>query len=136
MEKTTIWGNILDTAGRCVHWHSDRDVIANRCATCGKFYACYECHQAYESHPFGRYAAQTQQKIVLCGVCGLQMTYAHYEAIDQCESCGALFNPGAPCISICTCNRKTVDIMLTSTVFLITNVIGKLVISKNLPCHW
>lgn len=94
MEKTTIWGNILDTAGRCVHWHSDRDVIANRCATCGKFYACYECHQAYESHPFGRYAAQTQQKIVLCGVCGLQMTYAHYEAIDQCESCGDLFNPG------------------------------------------
>src|SRR5699024_6386394 len=38
----TIYGDTLDAAGRCTHYHSEKDVIANKCATCNKYWACYE----------------------------------------------------------------------------------------------
>src|SRR5690625_2800772 len=49
----TIYGDTLDAAGRCTHYHSEKDVIANKCATCDKYWACYECHAAATDHSFG-----------------------------------------------------------------------------------
>jgi len=94
MEDTIIYGETIDADGRCVHWHSMRDIIANKCATCQKFYACHMCHLAKENHEFGRFSASTENKIVMCGVCGHQFTYGRYENISACDNCQAPFNPG------------------------------------------
>ncbi|WP_293949104.1 CHY zinc finger protein [uncultured Weissella sp.] len=94
MKKEKIYGELVDSDLRCVHWHSKLDVIANRCETCGKLYACYQCHNNTENHAFGRYNQRSNQLIVMCGVCGHQMTYARYDEINQCDQCETPFNPG------------------------------------------
>lgn len=38
-----IRGRLVDGQGRCVHWHSPLDVVANRFACCDEYYACYRC---------------------------------------------------------------------------------------------
>ena len=43
----------IDAEGRCKHWHSPLDVVANKCATCGKFFACALCHAELTDHEFG-----------------------------------------------------------------------------------
>ena len=37
-----IYGVEIDREGRCIHYHGPTDIIANRCAKCLKFYACYK----------------------------------------------------------------------------------------------
>ena len=51
---TVIRGVDVDERGRCAHWRTERDVVAHRCETCGRFWACHECHRALADHPFGR----------------------------------------------------------------------------------
>lgn len=55
---------------------------------------CYQCHNNTENHAFGRYNQRSNQLIVMCGVCGHQMTYARYDEINQCDQCETPFNPG------------------------------------------
>ena len=43
----------IDAEGRCKHWHSSLDVVANKCATCGKYFACALCHAELTDHEFG-----------------------------------------------------------------------------------
>jgi len=43
----------LDAEGRCKHWHSPLDVVANKCATCGEYFACALCHAELTDHEFG-----------------------------------------------------------------------------------
>ncbi len=78
----------IDADGRCAHWHSALDVVANKCATCGKWFACAWCHPA--DHAFGQ--MHLDEPAVMCGVCGHQMTFHEYGT--ECPSCGAPFNPG------------------------------------------
>lgn len=92
-KKEKIWGRLLDNEGRCIHWHSKLDVIANRCALCGKYYACYKCHDLAEDHAFVPYPINSSSKIVMCGVCGYQFTYKHYQEIKVCDRCKSPFNP-------------------------------------------
>lgn len=80
----TIYGDTLDDAGRCTHYHSEKDVIANKCATCNKYWACYECHAAATDHSFG--AMDLKSRAVLCGACGHEMTFADYTAISTFKS--------------------------------------------------
>ncbi|WP_156191481.1 CHY zinc finger protein [Corynebacterium kalinowskii] len=84
-----IRGRTVDKHGRCEHYHSELDVVANKCATCGEYWACYQCHQE-SGHAFG--AMPRDEKAVMCGVCGHEMTAAEYA--DSCPKCGAQFNPG------------------------------------------
>lgn len=86
----------LDEQGRCAHYRTIRDVVFNRCDTCGDFFACHRCHDELTDHPFGRmpYAAESA---VLCGACGREMNYAEYaegQGAPACPECGHLFNPG------------------------------------------
>lgn len=45
-----IRGRLVDGQGRCVHWHSPLDVVANRFACCDEYYACYRCHDELAGH--------------------------------------------------------------------------------------
>ncbi|WP_293768093.1 CHY zinc finger protein [uncultured Corynebacterium sp.] len=78
----------IDGEGRCAHWHSELDVVANRCATCGEWFACSLCHPA--DHAFG--PMPLDQPAAMCGACGHTMTYAEYGR--ACPQCGHAFNPG------------------------------------------
>lgn len=93
-----IHGRTVDAQGRCAHWHSPLDVVANRCATCAKFWACSICHDEACDHPFG--PAGRRDQAVLCGACGTIMDYEAYTGYadapqcPQCPQCGHPFNPG------------------------------------------
>ena len=82
-----------DGQGRCAHYRSDRDIVANRCATCRDWWACHACHAELADHPFGRMPVSAGES-VLCGACGHTMGYADYSAADACPACAHPFNPG------------------------------------------
>ncbi|KQB84627.1 CHY zinc finger protein [Corynebacterium oculi] len=88
-----ICGSEVDAQGRCSHYRQHWDVVANRCATCGKWWACHRCHEEQADHPFGRVSKQ-RADAVLCGVCGKRMGYAEYHGAVGCPGCGHAFNPG------------------------------------------
>lgn len=87
---TQIHGAI-DAEGRCRHWHTLVDVIANKCHTCGGWFACSLCHAELTDHDFG--PMSKDELCVMCGACGRTMTYAEYSAY-KCPACGHAFNSG------------------------------------------
>lgn len=92
MPSIKIYGLKLDGAGRCQHYHTDRDVVALKCAVCQRYYACYQCHDALADHTFAPVATNDLAP-VLCGVCRRTLTYQQYQ-LGHCPYCGHAFNPG------------------------------------------
>ena len=90
--KQKIYGKLTDSQGRCIHYNSPLDIIANKCGICKKFYACYKCHDETENHTFGAVAA-FEKETVMCGVCGQKFSYAEYSKLTSCPKCSSLFNP-------------------------------------------
>lgn len=86
-----IIGLAVDKAGRCTHWHTDVDIVANKCAQCQAYYACYLCHNALTTHPFVPVAMADLG--VLCGACGFEMTGTVYATCTACPNCQHPFNP-------------------------------------------
>lgn len=84
-----IRGELVDDHGRCIHYHSPLDVVANKCSVCQEYWACYQCHSD-AGHEFG--PMPLSELAVMCGVCGHEITGHSYA--DSCPSCGARFNPG------------------------------------------
>ena len=92
-----INGLDLDKETRCLHWHSEKDIIAIQFACCGKFYACYECHEALADHSAEPWPAVAFEKAeaVYCGHCETRTTIKTYmDSGSQCPNCKASFNPG------------------------------------------
>lgn len=89
-----IHGFTVDKKGRCVHYNTEVDIIANKCYDCRKYYACYHCHNELEQHPFSPWpiAEDSKEKIVLCGVCRKEMTYEEYKKASSCVNCNQQFN--------------------------------------------
>ncbi len=87
-----IYGFLTDEEGRCAHYHSPVDVAALRCGACGRYYSCYQCHDALEDHPFMAAAAEDSHP-VLCGACGRGLSREEYQQ-GRCPYCGQSFNPG------------------------------------------
>lgn len=87
-----IFGKLVDGQGRCEHYHTVRDIVANRCSVCGKFYACYKCHDELENHAFGA-VDENESETVMCGVCHMLFSYKTYSALSKCSQCGSEFNP-------------------------------------------
>lgn len=85
-----IYGQQLEAAGRCQHYHSDLDVVALWCKQCQKFWACYQCHDTLCDHEF--VPLPKAQAPVLCGACRRVMTYTQYQR-GKCPNCGYPFNP-------------------------------------------
>ena len=86
----------LDAQTRCAHYHSPLDVIAIRMKCCDVFYACKDCHLALADHAIEVWPRdEWDQRAVLCGACGHELTIAEYMASGyECPACHAGFNPG------------------------------------------
>ncbi|WP_137636444.1 CHY zinc finger protein [Loigolactobacillus binensis] len=87
-----IWGLDLDAAGRCRHYHGPTDIVANKCARCQQYFACYQCHDALRAHHFVPMPITAAAKVVCCGNCRQQLTYAQYQT-GTCPFCRHAFNP-------------------------------------------
>ena len=92
----TVHGVGVDGETRCVHYATDRDVVALRFACCDRYYPCVRCHEAVTAHtPEPIPATEFDDPGVLCGVCGTALTVRSYlDAEHECPACGAAFNPG------------------------------------------
>jgi len=90
-----VWGIGLESGG-CIHYRSEKDVIAIRMKCCQKFYACIQCHREMETHPAQPYSsAEFETRAVLCRKCGALLTIRAYLTCNfRCRGCGTAFNPG------------------------------------------
>ncbi len=86
-----IYGVDVDAKGRCVHYHLQVDIVALKCGQCQKYYACYQCHDALEKHPFAA-VSKDDSAPVLCGNCRQTLTFDQYQ-MGQCPFCRHAFNP-------------------------------------------
>ncbi|WP_147615585.1 CHY zinc finger protein [Treponema pectinovorum] len=92
MGSKIIYGKLIDSKGRCVHYGTELDIIANKCSRCNKFYACYKCHDECENHKFE--PVQKEEKgSVMCGVCKKTFSYSEYSNFCFCPRCKSNFNP-------------------------------------------
>src|SRR5690349_1543721 len=90
-----VKGKTTDEFTRCVHYHSEVDVIAIKFKCCSEFYPCYECHQETAGHRAEVWPKeQWNEKAILCGRCQNVLTINEYLASgDKCPSCLGDFNP-------------------------------------------
>lgn len=95
-DSVKVYGQTVDNETRCIHYHSQLDIIAIKFKCCKKYYPCYECHQEAEIHkPQVWSVAEQDQKAILCGVCKCELTIKEYLNSDnKCTSCKSNFNPG------------------------------------------
>lgn len=92
----SIYGFLIDSLGRCIHYSEERDIIANKCYACNKYYSCYKCHNLCEKHnfePWTVYFDNPNEKIVLCGNCFHEISYKEYKDNYSCNKCKMHFNP-------------------------------------------
>ncbi len=91
-----VCGVELDPNTRCLHYHSQLDVIAIKMRCCETYYACIDCHTALAGHSAQVWPRdEWHLRVVLCGVCGTEMSVNEYMGSgDRCPSCTARFNPG------------------------------------------
>lgn len=88
-------GLLVDDESRCVHYHSEKDIVSLQCYECKKYYACYQCHNAMEKHVFSPYPLKlSKDKPILCGACKRTMTFQEYQKQIVCPFCSSPFNPG------------------------------------------
>ncbi|MFL4356214.1 CHY zinc finger protein [Streptococcus uberis] len=84
-------GMALDEQSRCYHYHSENDIVALKCQSCQKYYACYHCHDSLEDHLF--VATNSQESYpVMCGVCQHLLSLKDYQK-GYCIFCQNPFNP-------------------------------------------
>jgi uncharacterized CHY-type Zn-finger protein len=90
-----VLGPIVDDQTRCIHYHSELDIIAIRFFCCNEYYPCHLCHAASADHAATVWPLTQRDRLaVLCGVCTTELSIAAYLETDGCPSCGAAFNPG------------------------------------------
>ena len=91
-----VYGLSVDKMTRCVHYHSDVDIIAIRFYCCMAYYPCYQCHDELAGHPRQVWPKNKfNEKAVLCGSCHEQLTVEEYiNCHSVCPYCSAKFNEG------------------------------------------
>jgi uncharacterized CHY-type Zn-finger protein len=91
-----VFGPVVDDETRCIHYSSERDVIAIRFKCCNRYYPCFECHQQEADHPAQVWPRnEWATPAILCGKCKTELTVNEYlNSNDQCPHCKAPFNPG------------------------------------------
>lgn len=90
-----VLGPVVDDETRCIHYHSDVDVVAIKFKCCGDYYPCHACHEETAGHPIELWpTAEQGTPGILCGVCKSELPIDEYMRRDECPRCGALFNPG------------------------------------------
>jgi uncharacterized CHY-type Zn-finger protein len=90
-----VFGKLIDEQTRCVHYATDKDVVAVKFACCLRFYPCHLCHDETAEHSAEQWRRECHdEQAILCGVCKRTMTIATYLAVSGCPHCGAEFNDG------------------------------------------
>ena len=91
-----VKGIDVDEETRCFHYHSAIDRIAIKFYCCGDYFPCFECHQAAGCGNHQVWPKENfDQKAVLCGSCGYELTVEEYlHCASSCPNCSAAFNPG------------------------------------------
>jgi uncharacterized CHY-type Zn-finger protein len=91
-----VRGTDVDAQTRCRHYHKEIDIIAIKFKCCETYYPCYLCHEEAADHTAEVWGKeQRNEKAVLCGSCGHELTIAQYmECKSSCPECQAPFNPG------------------------------------------
>ncbi|WP_297079007.1 CHY zinc finger protein [uncultured Enterococcus sp.] len=87
-----IYGTQLDEAGRCCHYQKEEDVVALKCGRCQTYYACFKCHDEWETHHFHA-IDRADLAPVMCGACHQTLSYEQYQT-QRCPYCAHAFNPG------------------------------------------
>ena len=95
-----VFGAVLDSATRCIHFHSELDIVAIKFACCRRYYPCFQCHDEavqLESVPHtARRWPQSEwsELAILCGACHRELSITEYRQVERCPHCAAEFNPG------------------------------------------
>lgn len=91
-----VFGKPIDQQTRCVHWHSELDIIAIKFKCCEKYYPCFSCHEEEADHEHQVWPKEEfDQKAILCGVCGNELSISDYMSSENtCPHCESKFNPG------------------------------------------
>ena len=91
-----VKGSLMDDQTRCVHYHTDKDIIAIKFKCCGSYYPCYQCHQNHEDHQIDVWPKEEfDEKAILCGVCKSELTIHDYLLSEySCPMCESQFNEG------------------------------------------
>ncbi|WP_207896674.1 CHY zinc finger protein [Flaviaesturariibacter flavus] len=91
-----IKGFPVDGQTRCIHYHSERDIIAIRFKCCDEYYPCIHCHEEAAGHAVERWPeSERNRKAILCGACKTELSIHEYFGCNyHCPHCGAAFNPG------------------------------------------
>ena len=90
-----IYGKPVDDQTRCVHYATERDVVAIKFACCNRFFPCHLCHAETVDHAAALWPIETQDEhAILCGVCQQTMSITTYFDASVCPNCAAEFNDG------------------------------------------
>ncbi|AFL85381.1 hypothetical protein Belba_2848 [Belliella baltica DSM 15883] len=94
--EVRVFGKSIDKQTRCVHWHSDLDIIAIKFKCCDKYYPCFSCHEEEADHKHAVWPkGEFDEKAILCGVCRHELSIKEYMASgNTCTNCKSSFNPG------------------------------------------
>lgn len=89
-----INGNLIDGKGRCVHYGTEKDIVAIQFKCCNKFYACYQCHEENEGHEPQLWPKEEWGKeVIACGNCFETISIQTYQSVTHCPNCYCEFNP-------------------------------------------
>ncbi|MFF2371384.1 CHY zinc finger protein [Agromyces sp. NPDC058110] len=93
--RPRVLGPVVDDQTRCVHYRTELDVVAMRFFCCGEYYPCHLCHAQAAGHAASQWPLDRRdERAVLCGVCGSELTIDEYLGAADCPRCEAPFNPG------------------------------------------
>ncbi|OAB28277.1 hypothetical protein PMSD_22355 [Paenibacillus macquariensis subsp. defensor] len=88
-----IYGAVVDNETRCVHYHTEKDIIAIKFKCCTRYYPCYKCHDEHADHSIERWPQEYFDELaILCGSCHTELTIQQYMYTTSCLHCGAIFN--------------------------------------------
>jgi uncharacterized CHY-type Zn-finger protein len=88
-----IYGAVVDNETRCVHYHTEKDIIAIKFICCNRYYPCYKCHEEHADHSIERWPHEHFDELaILCGSCHEELTILQYMNTTSCLHCGAFFN--------------------------------------------
>jgi uncharacterized CHY-type Zn-finger protein len=88
-----VYGAVVDNATRCVHYHTEKDIIAIKFKCCNRYYPCYKCHEEAADHSIQRWSQEHYEELaILCGNCHNELTIKQYMNTVICPHCQAIFN--------------------------------------------
>lgn len=99
IKRINVAGKCIDKNTRCLHFSSEKDIIAIKFKCCNSFYPCYKCHLECANHSIIRWTrhdlCEKDKKVILCGACQNALTFYQYSKGDfECLFCKGKFNPG------------------------------------------